>query len=61
MSSTAEQRRCGLHIRWNLLNHKRNEFGSVPVKWMNLEPVIHSEVSHKEKNKYCIVMHIYGV
>ena len=26
---------------------------------MNLEPVILSEVSQKEKNKYCILMHIY--
>ena len=26
---------------------------------MNLEPVIQSEVSQKEKNKYCILTHIY--
>ena len=26
--------------------------------WMNLEPVIQSEVSHKVKNKYCILTHI---
>ena len=29
---------------------KRNEFGSILVRWMNLEPVILSEVSQKEKN-----------
>ena len=29
--------------------------------WMNLEPIIHSEVSQKEKNKYHILMHIYGI
>jgi len=28
---------------------------------MNLEPIIQSEVSRKEKNKYCILMHIYGI
>ena len=28
---------------------------------MNLEPIIQSEVSQKEKDKYCILMHIYGV
>ena len=28
---------------------KRNEFESVPVRWMNLEPVTQSEVSRKEK------------
>ena len=40
---------------------KRNEFGSVVVRWMNLQPVIQTEVSKKEKNKYCILMHIYGI
>ena len=29
---------------------KRNRFDSVVVRWMNLEPVIQSEVSQKEKN-----------
>ena len=28
---------------------------------MNLEPVIQSEVSQKEKNKYHILVHIYGI
>ena len=40
---------------------KRNEFESVVVRWMNIEPVIHSEVSQKEKNIYCILMHTYGI
>jgi len=40
---------------------KRNAFGSVLMRWMNLEPIIQSEVSQKEKDKYCIVMHIYGI
>ena len=31
---------------------KKNKFESVLVKWMNLEPVIHSEVIQEEKNKY---------
>ena len=44
-----------------LLSHKKNEFESVLVRWMNLEPVIQSEVSQKEKNKYHILMHIYGI
>ena len=38
---------------------KRNKSESVPVRWMNLEPVIQSEVS--QKNKYHILMHIYGI
>ena len=36
-----------------LLSHKRNAFESVLMRWMNLEPIIQSEVSQKEKNKYC--------
>ena len=40
---------------------KRNAFESVLMKWMNLEPIIQSEVSQKEKNKYRILMHIYGI
>ena len=31
------------------------------VRWMDLETVIQSEVSQKEKNKYCTLMHIYGI
>ena len=44
-----------------LLNHKRNTFESVLMRWMNLEPVILSEVSQKKKCEYCILMHIYGI
>ena len=38
---------------------KRNEFGSFVVMWVNLESVIQSEVSQKEKNKSRILTHIY--
>jgi len=37
---------------------KRNTFESVLMRWMNLEPIIQSEVSQKEKDKYCILIHI---
>ena len=40
---------------------KRNAFQSVLMRWMNLEPIIQSEVSQKEKDKYGILMHIYGI
>ena len=43
-----------------LLSHKTNEIGSFVETWMNLETVIQSEVSQKEKNKYRILMHICG-
>ena len=29
------------------------------MRWMDLESVIHSEVSQKEKNKYYMLTHIY--
>ena len=38
---------------------KRNEIELFVVGWMNLESVIQSEVSQKEKNNYCMLMHIY--
>ena len=40
---------------------KSNIFESVLMRWMNLEPIIQSEVSQKEKNKYHILMHIYRI
>ena len=40
---------------------KRNTFDSVPMRWMNLEPIIQSEVSQKEKDKYLILTHISGI
>ena len=39
---------------------KRNEIELFVVRWMDLESVIPSEVSQKEKNKYCMLTHIYG-
>ena len=40
---------------------KRNALESVLMRWMNPEPIILSEVSWKEKYKYCILTHIYGI
>ena len=40
---------------------KRNEIGSFVETWMDLETIIQSEVSQKEKNKYHILMHICGI
>ena len=40
---------------------KRNTFELILIKWMNLEPIIQSEVSQKEKEKYRFLMHIYGI
>ena len=40
---------------------KRNEIGSFEETWMDLESVIQSKVSQKEKNKYHILTHICGI
>ena len=32
----------------------------IAVRWMDLESVIQSEVSQKEKNKYCMLRHIWN-
>ena len=40
---------------------KRNEVELFVVRWMDLESVIQSEVSQKEKNKYHMLTYIYGI
>ena len=40
---------------------KINEIDLYVVRWMDLESVIQSEVSQKEKNKYHMLTHIYGI
>ena len=40
---------------------KRNTFESVLMRWVNLKPIIQSEVSQKEIDKYRILTHIYGI
>ena len=40
---------------------KKNAFESFLMRWMDLEPIIQSEVSQKDKHQYSILMHIYGI
>ena len=40
---------------------QRKVFESIPMRWINLEPIKQSEVSQKEKDKYHILMHIYRI
>ena len=40
---------------------KRSEIELFVVRWMDLESVIQSEVSQKEKSRYCMLTHIYGI
>ena len=40
---------------------ERNVFELVLRRWMCLEAITQSAVSQKEKNKYRILMHMYGI
>ena len=40
---------------------ERNAFESVLIRWMNLEPIIQSEIGQKEKDKCYILIHTYGI
>ena len=40
---------------------KRNKIELYVVRWLGLESVIQSEVIQKEKNKYRMLTHIYGI
>ena len=40
---------------------KQNEIELFVVRWMDLESVIQSEVSQKEKNKYLMLTRIYRI
>ena len=50
-----------VHIHNRILIIKKNAFESFLMRWMSLEPIIQSEVSQKEKDKYHILTHIYGI
>ena len=70
VARTWKQPRCSsrdewIKKLWYIMEYysaiKRNAFESVLMRWMNLEPIIQSEVSQKEKDKYHILMPIYGI
>ena len=44
-----------------LLSHKKNEIMPFAATWMDLEIVILSEVSHKQKDKYHMIPLICGM
>ena len=48
-----------IHIYNGILATKKNGIGSFVEMWMDLETVIQSEVS--QKNKYCILTHKCGI
>ena len=42
-------------------NIKKDTFESILRRWIKLEPIIHSEVSQKDKHQYSILTHTYGI
>ena len=40
---------------------KKNSLELVLMRWMKLEPIIQSEVSHEDKEHCSILTHIYGI
>ena len=70
MARTWKQSRCPLTDEWIKKLYiytmeyysaiKRSAFESILMRWMNLETIVQSKVSQKEKDKYCIITHIYG-
>ena len=72
IARTWKQPRCPLKDEWikklwhvytmeYYLAIKRNAFESVLKRCMNLEPIIQSEVRQKEKEKYHIPTHTFGI
>ena len=71
IARTRNQPKCPSTDEWIKMWHictmeyysaiKRNEIELFAVRWMYLESVIQSEVSQKEKNKYRMLTHIYGI
>ena len=72
IARTCKQPRCSLADEWlkkwwyiYTMDYysaiKRNTFESVLMRQMNLDPIIQSEVSQKEKDKYRIPTQIYGI
>ena len=51
-----------MHTQWSIIQlYKKKAFELVLMRWMKLEPIIQSEVSQKEKDKYRTLTHMYGI
>ena len=46
---------------YSAIKKKKSAFESVLMRWINLEPILQSEISQKEKDKSCILMPVYGI
>ena len=54
--------RCGIYTQWKTTQpQKKNEIMPFAATWMELETLILSEVSQKEKDKYHMISHIWNL
>ena len=44
-----------------LLSHKKNEILPFAATWMDSEGIMLSEISQREKDKYCMISLIHGI
>ena len=52
--------RCGLYTQWNTYSAiKKNDIMPFAATWMELETLILSEMSQKDKDKYHMISLIY--
>ena len=56
-----KDKKAVVQIHNGILAIKKNAFESVLIRWMELEPIIQSEVSQKGKHQYSILTHRYGI
>ena len=61
VARTWKQPRCPSTDEWIKKLSYMYTMEAVLMRWMNLEPIIQSELSQKEKDKYRILTHIYGI
>ena len=53
---------CGTYMQWNITQpSKRMEYWNFTETWMDLEILILSEVSQKQKDKYNMLLLICGI
>ena len=50
-----------VHVHNGYYSATQNEIGSFVEMWLDPGLGLQSEVSQKGKNKYCVLMYIYGI
>ena len=59
--STEEQRKMCHRYSIEYYLAIKNEIVLIATTWMDLESTLHSETSHTEKDKYCMLSFVCGI